>query len=68
MAEPAVAGVRINGGKVHVFRPGIRPITRCGLRAGRAQKVEDDIDTTELSPEEKCAKCFPGSGRRGDKV
>lgn len=59
-----MTGVRINGGKLHVFRPGIRPVTRCGKQVGRHQTVEDGIDPDTVDTSDRCRLCFPGTATR----
>lgn len=59
--EALRVGLRLPGGKLHVWRPGIRPITRCGLRVKPAD-VEQGIPVSTVDGTERCLKCFPGSG------
>jgi hypothetical protein len=63
-APTPVQGVTINGGKLHVFRPGLRPITRCGIRARRGQQVVDDVPADTVPPDQRCRNCFPGTSDR----
>lgn len=65
--EPAVTGVRINGGKVHVRRPGLRPVARCGqsLRAYPGD-TRVEIDSAAVPTTDRCRNCFPGSTRSHD--
>lgn len=62
--EPAVTGVRINDGKVHVRRPGLRPVARCGqsLRAYPGAVVSE-VTSAAVPAADRCRNCFPGSTR-----
>lgn len=62
--EPAVTGVRINDGRVHVRRPGLRPVARCGqsLRVYPGA-VLTEVDSSTIPAPDRCRNCFPGSTR-----
>lgn len=61
-----VTVIRRNGGRAHVLAPPTASIwrnTRCGL----VLRTRDDVtehDPDEIPHDERCLKCFPGTGER----
>lgn len=61
VTQSGPVGVRVNGGKLHVRRPGIRPVARCGqsLRVVAGSVTEHPSDG--VPADQRCRNCFPGT-------
>ncbi len=48
-----------------MWRPGIKPITRCGKRATRVDTVEEvsEVLVVKAPADDRCRNCFAGSSR-----